>query len=281
MWTFLTIVFVIAFIIVLLLKENEHKRVAKLEEDLIENDKAYKRSLNLEKNRQSELYNQLLVEDEAELQDQKEKYEKEIADLQELNASLQNGIEMYKEQQRRALILHPDLETEIDRMIKEEIVKADIEKANEFDEVANKVTFKPASRYIVEELKNVLDVYSKLTDAQKGYVTTDVEKLSYLYQASSGLQKAYLQKQEEEKNKRIATNTYNQIDSIVSKITFVTRHDLHQLNVAMRLYEELEESYKAYFDSTIMPKVYELMQQAKLDERRYISNRHIAESYDK
>lgn len=150
-------------------------------------------NLKLEKDKNLQIFNALIVDHEAELRKITEDYRSEIKKLQEYNNSLQNGLDMYKEQQRRALILHPDLENEIDRMIKEEIIRADIEKAKEFDELANNVAYKTASRYIADELKDVLTKYNELTDNQKGYIASNIEQIYSLYEASSRLQNMYLQ----------------------------------------------------------------------------------------
>lgn len=150
-------------------------------------------NLKSEKDKNLQICNALIVDHEAELRKITEDYRSEIKKLQEYNNSLQNGLGMYKEQQRRALILHPDLENEIDRMIKEEIIRADIEKAKEFDELANNVAYKTASRYIADELKDVLTKYNELTDNQKGYIASNIEQIYSLYEASSRLQNMYLQ----------------------------------------------------------------------------------------
>lgn len=249
----------------------ERKNAKERLEEQIEQYNNLRETLKNERKEHYKLCKQIIAEDEGNMNKQKKEYESKIKELQEHNESLQNGLDMYKEQQRRALILHPDLETEIDRMIKEEIIRNDIEKANEFDKIADEVIHKSASRYIVDELREVFDAYNKLTNNQKGYVVTDIEKLSYLYKASLGFYNAYLQRQEEEKNKQIAINTYNQISTIVANITFGTRHNLQQLNVAMRLYKTLSDNAKQYFDNSIMKKVEELMEQAKFDQRNYVS----------
>lgn len=249
----------------------ERKKAKDMLEEQIDKYNNLREDLKNERKEHYKLCKQIIAEDEESMNKQKKEYESQIKELQEHNASLQNGLDLYKEQQRRALILHPDLEAEIDRMIKEEIVRNDIEKAKEFDEIADKIAHKSASRYIVDELKEVFDAYNKLTNNQKGYVVTDIEKLSYLYNASLGFYNAYLQRQEEERNKQIAINTYNQINTIVTNITFATRHNLQQLNVAMRLYETLSDNAKQYFDNSIMEKVKELMEQAKFDQRNYVS----------
>lgn len=249
----------------------ERKNAKERLEEQIEQYNNLRETLKNERKEHYKLCKQIIAEDEDNMNKQKKEYESKIKELQEHNESLQNGLDMYKEQQRRALILHPDLETEIDRMIKEEIIRNDIEKANEFDKIADEVIHKSASRYIVDELREVFDAYNKLTNNQKGYVVTDIEKLSYLYKASLGFYNAYLQRQEEEKNKQIAINTYNQISTIVANITFGTRHNLQQLNVAMRLYKTLSDNAKQYFDNSIMKKVEELMEQAKFDQRNYVS----------
>lgn len=189
----LTSVLAVAFLVILCLYLNKSKSARNMFSQLNEDISTLRNNLKLEKDKNLQIFNALIVDHEAELRKITEDYRSEIKKLQEYNNSLQNGLDMYKEQQRRALILHPDLENEIDRMIKEEIIRADIEKAKEFDELANNVAYKTASRYIADELKDVLTKYNELTDNQKGYIASNIEQIYSLYEASSRLQNMYLQ----------------------------------------------------------------------------------------
>lgn len=176
----------------------ERKKVRKLHSELVREESRLDVALKNEKSQNSKAYNALVEEHGSELRKITEQFKSEVKKLQEYNTSLQNGLDMYKEQYRRALMLHPNLENEIDKMIKEEIIRADIAKANEFDELASKFVSRSASRYIVEELEKVFCVYNDLTNAQKHYVMADVQKLSALYEASFKLQSEYLRRKEKE-----------------------------------------------------------------------------------
>lgn len=204
MWIISTFVFAAAFLVTICICLNEREKVRKMSLDMLDKQVHLNKALKSERNKNLKTYNELIGEYESEIRKITAQFKSEVNKLAEYNISLQNGLDLYKEQQRRALILHPDLESEIDRMIKNEIIQADIEKAHEFDKAAEKVAFKAASRYMVEELEMVFDMYNKLSEAQKQYVATDMEKLSYLYQASNELQKAHLKRQKEEEDKQIA-----------------------------------------------------------------------------
>lgn len=204
MWKVLAFIFIGLFNISICFYLLECKKARKLHLELVKKEARLGVALKNAKSQNLKVYNALVAEYESELRKITVQFKNEVNKLQEYNTSLQSGLDMYKEQQRRALILHPDLESEIDRMIKNEVIQADIEKAREFDKAAEKVAFKAASRYMVEELEMVFDIYNKLSEAQKQYVATDMEKLSYLYQASNELQKAHLKRQKEEENKQIA-----------------------------------------------------------------------------
>lgn len=198
MWKVLAFVFIGLFNISICFYHLERKKVRKLRLELVKKESRLGVALKNEKSQNLKTYNSLVNGHESELRKITEQFKSEVKKLQEYNTSLQSGLDMYKEQHRRALILHPDLENEIDRMIKEEIIRSDIAKANEFDELASKFVSRSASRYIVEELEKVFCVYNNLTDSQKHYVMADVQKLSALYEASFKLQSEYLRRKEEQ-----------------------------------------------------------------------------------
>lgn len=204
MWKVLALVFIGLFNISVCFYLLECKKIKKLRVEQAKKELRLNLALKNEKSQNLKTYNALVDEHESELKKITEQFKNEVKRLQEYNTSLQNGLDLYKEQHRRALILHPDLENEIDRMIKEEIIRDDIAKANEFDELASRFISRSASRYIAKELEQVLSAYNRLTNAQKHYVMADVQKLFALYESSFKLQSEYLRRKKEEE-KQLAT----------------------------------------------------------------------------
>lgn len=132
MWILFTILFGVAFVAVFLLKCMESEKVRKLKLELAEQQDEFTKTLKAERIRNSKVYYQLLLEDEAQFEKLRRQYEEEYAKMEAYSNSLEKGIELYKEQQRRALVLYPNLEIEIDRMIKAETIQTDVEKARAF-----------------------------------------------------------------------------------------------------------------------------------------------------
>lgn len=196
MWYIPTIIFAIAFLIMLFLKSRDRRNFEKVKTELSEKKSQFSKELTNLKIKHSEEIRAIIADNASKIEKLQARHKNEMRNLREMNASLQKGFDMYKEQYRRALLLYPNLDIEIDKMIKEEMVKADISKANEFDEFASRFVSRSASRYITEELEQLFIRYDSLTDEQKHYVMADIEKLSDLLNASLKLQQEYLQRQQ-------------------------------------------------------------------------------------
>lgn len=198
MWIITTIVFAVAFLGVIFWKNSNDKiSKAKLVEKQKKVSECMKKMTDM-KIRNSEEVSTIMAENISRSKKAEEQHKSELKKLNDTIESLQKGLDLYKEQYRRALVLHPGLDNEIDKMIKEEVIMADIDKANEFDTAAGRFDGVSANRYIVEELEQVIIMYNKLTSAQKHYVVSDIQKIYNLYSASFNLQKKYLKKKEEE-----------------------------------------------------------------------------------
>lgn len=118
---------------------------------------------------------------------------RKICELKENIESLQVGLDLYREQYRRALVLHPSLEDEINHMIANEKREHDIECARAFDEAASEFDGRSATRQMFEDLKKTMELYNRLTPAQKTLVCGDVKRIKQMLEESTAFKKKYEQ----------------------------------------------------------------------------------------
>lgn len=172
----------------------------------------------------------------------------------------------------RAKILYPSVDDEITSMIEEEIRQKDMKKAAEIDSLIAKVIDLEANKDIVERLKSVVDTYSSLEERQKQYVKSDIDKLNQLYKKSVELKDEFYRKLQEEQERKQkeqdqadANKAYTSIQAIISSISVGKAKDLDNLNQAKSIYKNLNGRVLQYFDSSIMDKVDNLLEQAEKD----------------
>ena len=168
----------------------------------------------------------------------------------------------------RAKILHPELDDEIDAMIKEEIRQKDMNTAKITDNLISKVIDLPADRTIIPEIEKALSSYAHLTESQKAYVKSDVKKLNVLYQASLELKKEYDEECERKRQQKAAKDAFNEISSIICGITIARADDLQRLNDAKHIYLSLDSGSRSFFDNSILSKLNQLIDDAERDMRR-------------
>ena len=168
----------------------------------------------------------------------------------------------------RAKVLYPTVDNEITAMIDEEIKKKDMAEASRVDEIIKKVSVLSASKEIVFQLKEAISQYLSLSQKQKSYVKSDINRLNQLYDESSNLKKEYEKKVEEEKNKKLASEAVASIMSIISCISVGKARNLRDLKEAKSIYNNLGTGPRAYFDNNVLEKVNELLREAKRDEER-------------
>lgn len=172
----------------------------------------------------------------------------------------------------RAKHLYPSVDKEVTDMIDEEIRQQDMKKASEVDSLIATVIDLEASKDIVEKLKSVIDTYSSLEDRQKQYVKSDINKLNQLYSDSVDLKNEFyrkLQEEEErkqkEQNQAAANKAFASIQDIIATISIGKAKDLNNLRQAKKIYQNLNRNVLEYFDSSIMTKVDNLLEQAEKD----------------
>lgn len=168
----------------------------------------------------------------------------------------------------RAKTLHPGLDGEISAMIAEEIRQKDMAIAENVDITLNKVVGLRASKDIVGNLENALSEYSRLSETQKSYVTSDVSKVRKLYNASLELQKEYEREQEIKHRKSCAAAALTSITAIIACISVGKASHLPSLQRAKSIYDNLDSGSRNYFNRDVADKLENLLAQAKRDKRR-------------
>ena len=200
-----------------------------------------------------------------ELDEFKVKNENEVKELKETVASLQNGLELYREQYRRAVVLHPNLTEEINRMIIKENEERDIKSAREFDNVASDFDGRSATRHMVDELKKTLDMYANLSPAQKSLVKANVNRLRQMLDEAIAFEKKYEQEKENEQRKQSAKTAETKIQSIMGDIKVGIATDYAKLSYAKRIYDELDHETAKFVDQALIDKLIRLFYEAKKD----------------
>ena len=168
----------------------------------------------------------------------------------------------------RAETLHPGLDGEISAMIAEEIKQKDMAIAKDVDNTLSRVIGLRASKDIVNTLQDALTEYSRLTETQKSYVTSDVSKARTLYDSSHRLLKDYEREQEIKRRKSCAATALTAITAIIACISVGRASNLSSLQRAKSIYDDLDSGSRNYFDRDVANKLETLLAQAKRDKRR-------------
>lgn len=180
--------------------------------------------------------------------------------------NLQNKYKILEDRYNRVQILYPNADTDVSKMIEDEIRQKDIDTARQIDSCIQSVLVLSASKDIFPEVKNALVRYQALTDAQKSYVKSDIDKLNQLYNESLELKQVYDKMLEEEKNKKLAVAAASSIAAIISCISIGKAQDFRKLKEAKSVYDNLSPNARPYFDKSIVTKLDKLLNEAKRDK---------------
>jgi len=168
----------------------------------------------------------------------------------------------------RAETLHPGIDEEVSAMIAEEIRQKDMAIAKEVDYTLSRIIGMRANKNIVNDLDHALTKYSRLSESQKSYVTSDISRVIALYNASLELQREYEREQEIKRRKGCAASAFTAINAIIAHISVGKASNLSSLQKAKSIYDNLDSGSRFYFDRSTADKLDTLLSQAKRDKRR-------------
>lgn len=192
----------------------------------------------------------------------------EISKLSGKYNSLESKYQTLEDRYSRVNVLYPTADKDVTSMIEEEIEQRDIALATEVNSVIRQLIHRSADKDIVSEVSEAISRYSNLSEKQKSYVKSDINKLKDLYEKSLSLKREYDRKMEEEKNKKLAVAAASSITAIISCISVGKAKDLRKLKEAKSTYDNLSSSSKKYFDTSILDKLDKLYKEAKRDKER-------------
>lgn len=194
--------------------------------------------------------------------------EKTISELKETIETLQKGVDLYREQYRRATILHPNLEEEINRMIVRENEKRDIERAKAFDVAAGEFDGRSATRYMVDSLKKTLNMYATLSPAQKNLVKADVNRIKRMLEEAIAFEKKYQQEKAKEQHMQSAKVASEKIQRMIGGIKVGIATDYERLKRAKEIYDNLDDESADFVNQALLDRLIRLLYEAKVDKYR-------------
>ena len=184
-------------------------------------------------------------------------------------------ISNYEEWKKRALILHPNLNQEIEDMINEEIKQENMKAAKQVDSQISDVIHMSPARGNLSYFSFALKAYQSLNQDQKAFITSDIQMLQKLYDTSSEAQRKYEKEQEEEririeteKAKKSANDALQSIRAITSGISTGTAENLADLREARKIYDSLDSKTRQYFHSPVLHVLDRLIGEAEVDYKR-------------
>ena len=237
----------------LTIEKNHKNEIASLEEEL----EIEKRSNKDQVNRLSSNHSYEISSLRQKLESSEEKYN-----------SLLKEHSTLRDRYSRAETLHPGLDGEISAMIAEEIKQKDMAIAKDVDSTLSRVIGLRASKDIVNTIQDALSKYSRLTETQKSFVTSDISKVRTLYDSSHRLLKDYERDQEIKRRKSSAAAALTAITAIIACISVGKASNLSSLQRAKSIYDNLDSGSRNYFDRDVANKLDTLLAQAKRDKRR-------------
>ncbi len=253
---------------VVLLRKQKHKydiQINFLRKRMSEIKSEADARIKAEHNRSEMRMGNLQRRNAREMDGLKVKSKKEISELKETADSLQNGLDLYREQYRRAVVLHPNLNEEINRMIIKENEERDIKIAKEFDVAAGDFYGRSATRYMVDELKKTLEMYADLSTAQKSLVKADVNRIRQMLDEAIAFEKKYEQEKENEQRMQSAKQVETKIQSLIGIINVGIATDYGQLLYAKRIYDELDRETAKFVNQALIDKLIRLLDESKKD----------------
>lgn len=166
--------------------------------------------------------------------------------LQHSNSELSNLKERYK----RAVMAYPDLDKKVDAIFAKEKVEADKAKAFEVESYIKEVLGYECTRTRLNEYKNALNAFERLTSEQKRYVSSELlNKLNGNYQKSCKLQREYEEAERIRRDKAKAAEVQNLI--LAALVMHVTRHSLRDLSDICSAYDNLSNEQRKYVTADI------------------------------
>lgn len=192
--------------------------------------------------------------------------EKTIRKSQETIETLQKGVELYREQYRRATVLHPNLEEEINRMLVRENEERNIERAKAFDVAAGEFDGRSATRYMVDSLKKTLDMYAMLSPAQKNLVKADVNRIKRMLEEAIAFEKKYEQEKVKEQQMQSAKEASEQIQRMIGGMKVGIATDYDRLVRAKKIYDRLDNESAKFVNQPLLDRLTRLLCEAERDK---------------
>ena len=201
--------------------------------------------------------------------------EKTIRELKETIETLQKGVDLYREQYRRATVLHPNLEEEINRMLVRENEERNIERAKAFDVAASEFDGRSATRQMVEDLKKTMEMYTLLSPSQKSLVKADVNRIKRMLEEAIAFRKKYEEEKVKESQMQSAKYVEEQIQMIIGDIKVAIATDYDRLLLAQKLYNRLDRETAKFVNKSLLDRLSKLLYEAKADKYREFVPRNV------
>lgn len=192
--------------------------------------------------------------------------EKTIRELKETIETLQKGVDLYREQYRRATVLHPNLEEEINRMLVRENEERNIERAKAFDVAAGEFDGRSATRHMVDSLKKTLNMYTMLSPAQKNLVKADVNRIKRMLEEAITFEKKYEQEKVKEQQMQSAKEASEQIQRMIGGMKVGIATDYDRLVRAKKIYDRLDNESAKFVNQPLLDRLTRLLCEAKRDK---------------
>ena len=234
--------------------ERENKKllsqIERLNYEASENERENKKllskieSLNYEKSFASA--------NEKALRDKIQSLSSDIKQITVSNDKLNKNLSDFKERIRRAKILYPNLDTEIEEQIAEEKRQFDMAVAAKVDMAISRVINLPAERDNYYEFSKAVSSYDSLTVQQKTYIKADITRVKALYNEALEKKNDYEKQLEEEKNRKKAKEVSDYIGRILSQGSEPSSSRLFRLEEAKMNYNNLDSQAKKYVDQSII-----------------------------
>lgn len=286
---FAMIVIIVALILVIYKKKQENSELSENNQSLSESLRISKSNLDTQYKNYQKQKETLTKQSERERSELKYAHEREVKrlngkidELSDLNRELHlsrselvSRLSTMDDWQKRVVKLHPGINDEVNAMIEQEIKEHNMQEARKVDSLISGVINLSSDRTLVSKFSSALQAYSALTDTQKTYVTSDIQKLRRLQSDSVQAQQEYERKQEEERiqreteqAKKAASDALQSVNAIISSISTGKSANLDSLRRARKIYDSLNFTARKYFDKSVLDKLDRLIREAEADYER-------------
>ncbi len=238
---------VAGFGIVKLSGKIKTKKNKKISDALAKRDREWKEKLNFKQ----EEYDSKQIELESEIYNQN----KVIEEFKNVKLSLEELVSDYEKKFKRIKILHPNIESEIEKQIEDEYKQS----ALKWDEsVKSKVELNPHENNI-ESFKEVIESYNKLPYEEKKFVKTDIDIVKQKYSKSIEL-----------KDVAIVGAVGAVVLACCNKFKNGNHSNYNEISQAYNKYKNLSKSQKDIFpNKDIITSFSNLYKSASLDNDNY------------